>query len=575
VKLVEALRFSRQAAAREAEEFGLFLACSFPPLHLGTFLGAHLATEIPGRRIVVDSRHCGNLIDNLHLGEEARRQNIVVAIEWWDLDPRLSMRSLGGWNDAENVLRTVETASRRLRQSLSTIQAGQIVVSFPTLPFPPVFPVTSELLGRAETCVRHSVGELVHWAVGRDRMHLLHPDALAELSPMAERWDVRMDLATGFPYKLKHADALAGMCARSLTNETRGKGIIIDADDTLWQGIAGEIGAENVSWSLENDSQTHGLFQQALAVLANRGVLIAIASKNDRDVVIKALERTDLAISKDVFFPVEAHWGRKSESVARILRAWNVDAASVVFVDDDAMEIAEVQQRFPSLRCRVFPRGDAAGVMELLKWLRDEFGREFSNDEDDLRRHSIEQNLAFEAEGKQTDSEGFLKALEANITIKRADRMSSRAWELINKTNQFNLNGSRYTMDQWRARGERDSDFVLTVTYADRFGSLGTIATMAGRADERRLYLEDWAISCRAFSRRVEYLCLAFLFDRFEKDAISIAFRATERNCVAQNLVKSFFGSTPINGTAELILTSELFGKECPRLYHRVSYYAG
>jgi predicted enzyme involved in methoxymalonyl-ACP biosynthesis len=194
------------------------------------------------------------------------------------------------------------------------------------------------------------------------------------------------------------------------------------------------------------------------------------------------------------------------------------------------------------------------------------------DEEDKLRRHSIEQNPAFDAEGKQTDPEEFLRTLEANITIKRVDRLSSRAWELINKTNQFNLNGRRYTMDQWQAHGECDSDFVLTVTYEDRFGSLGTIATMAGRVAERRLYLEDWAISCRAFSRRVEYLCLALLFDRFEKDAISIAFRETERNRAVQNLVKSLFGCIPVNGSGELVLTSKLFGKECPRLYQRVSY---
>ena len=574
MKLVDALKLYHHGETRSAEEFRLFIACSFPPLHLSTLTGAYLAKTVPDRRIAVNHGRCGDLIENLQLGNDAKQPNLFVVIEWWDFDPRLSIRSLGGWNDTESILRTVDAACRRLRQNLSKIQAQQIVICLPTLPLPPLFPVQSELLGRTEACLRHAVTDLIHWAISRDRMHVLHPDAIAELSPMTERWDARMDLETGFPYKLTHADSLARMCARLLTGGARRKGIITDADDTLWHGIAGEVGAENVSWSLENDSQVHGLFQQALAVLANKGVLIAIASKNDREVVMKALQRSDLAMEKDAFFPIEAHWGAKSESVSRILRTWNIDPTSVVFIDDNTVEIAEVQARFPNLECRVFPKGDPAAVIELLKWLRDEFGCESSSDENKLRRHSIEQNLIFEAEGEQADPEEFLKTLEASVTIRVAGRSSSRAWELVNKTNQFNLNGCRYTLEQWLARGERESDFVFTVAYQDRFGPLGTIATMAGHTADQRIYLEDWAISCRAFSRRLEYLCLAFLFDRFGKDAISIAFCATDRNHVAQNLLQLLIGSLPRNGNAELILTSERFERQCPRLYQRISYAA-
>jgi FkbH-like protein len=142
--------------------------------------------------------------------------------------------------------------------------------------------------------------------------------------------------------------------------------------------------------------------------------------------------------------------------------------------------------------------------------------------------------------------------------------------ELVNKTNQFTINGARYTLDQWQACGERPDDFVLTVAYQDCFGPLGTIATMAGRVCEQAVHLEDWVISCRAFSRRIEYRCLAFLFSCFKKESVRIAFCHTPRNGPAQDLLKSFFELPPADGSATLVLTRGEFEKSCPKLYHQV-----
>ena len=124
--------------------------------------------------------------------------------------------------------------------------------------------------------------------------------------------------------------------------------------------------------------------------------------------------------------------------------------------------------------------------------------------------------------------------------------------------------------DQWEACGERQDDFVLMVAYQDRFGPLGTIATMAGQVSEQAVHLEDWVISCRAFARRVEYRCLAFLFSCFKKDAVRIAFRPTPRNGPAQGMLRTFFGVLPSDGPATLLLTRFEFEKNCPSLYDRV-----
>src|SRR5260370_21275950 len=112
------------------------------------------------------------------------------------------------------------------------------------------------------------------------------------------------------------------------------KGLITDLDDTLWSGIAGEIGAEAVSWNLAGHSQIHGIYQQELRHLSEMGVLLGIATKNDTSVVEAALQRGDLYVPGDSFYPVRVRWGPKSGSVAEILQAWNIAPATRAFVHD-------------------------------------------------------------------------------------------------------------------------------------------------------------------------------------------------------------------------------------------------
>ena len=413
------------------------------------------------------------------------------------------------------------------------------------------------------------IAEAASWASAQTNLRVLHRDALAEVSPIRERWDMKSDLASGFPYTTAHADALASIATSILLPTPRRKGIISDLDDTFWAGLVGEVGSLNVTWTLEHGTQIHGLYQQLLASLAETGILIAIASKNDPDVAREALARKDLLIAGKALFPVDVHWGPKSESVARILKAWNVGASSVVFIDDSELELAEVRNAFPEMECIRFPKQNAAAALQLLRWLRDEFGREAANPEDKIRRESLQQAEVFQTEAAQIDPEEFLRSMDATVTIADPDREDRRAFELVNKTNQFNINGARYTSDAWNNRGERPGDFVLTVAYEDRFGPLGKIAVMAGTARDGRVDLEDWVISCRAFSRRIEYQCLRSLFELFNATEMIIRYKETARNGPSGDLMKTLCNS-PSAGEQGLILFRENFENRCPMLYHKV-----
>src|SRR5207248_6984173 len=140
---------------------------------------------------------------------------------------------------------------------------------------------------------------------------------LDRLSPPAERRDVQAEILFGFPYRPAHAAAVAELLTELLKTPAPKKGLITDLDDTLWAGLLGEVGADGVSWDLDHRSQLHGLYQQTLGALADAGVLIGVASKNDAARVHEAFRRRDLLLRRERVFPFEIHWGAKSESVAR------------------------------------------------------------------------------------------------------------------------------------------------------------------------------------------------------------------------------------------------------------------
>lgn len=345
--------------------------------------------------------------------------------------------------------------------------------------------------------------------------------------------------------------------------------MIVDLDDTLWSGIVGEVGVGGISWHQELHTQVHALLQQMLAQMAENGVLLAVASKNEPETVRQALARSDLLVSPDAFFPIIASWGPKSAAVNEILRVWNVGADSVVFLDDNPMELSEVQAAQPGVTGLRFNPKDPAAVWDVLLQLRDLFGKPAVFEEDRLRRDSIRASAALQDLEQRADSGGFLQTLAGRLTIDyRKDAADKRPLELINKTNQFNLNGIRITEGDWLA-GLRDSNSIAAVvSYEDKFGSLGKIAVLLGRNGGLQIAVTSWVMSCRAFARRIEHHTLDSLFRLYGVDELLFDFRPTERNQPLQQFFQEIGASCRESG--QLRLTRQKFLEARRGLPHNV-----
>ena len=573
MQLIEALQLVRRQTNDGSPETKVFLGCGFTPLHLQTFLAAELGLALPGARINVKTGLFGDLCGSLErLGPEGL-DSVFVAIEWGDLDSRLALRTLGGWRPSQmpDIIESAARTAKRLQAGLAKI-AGKLptIVSQPTLPLPPMFASIPGQATATELELRAILPSLMADLSRLPNLRILGAQELDGNSPARTRHDLRSDMMSGFPYTIAHASALAAAMARLVRIAPRKKGLITDLDDTLWLGILGEEGVDGVSWHLDKHSHMHGLYQQFLASLSAAGVLVAVASKNDAELVERAFQRSDLLLSKNDVFPFEANWSPKSESVQRILTTWNIGPDAVVFIDDSPMEVAEVKAAFPEMECIVFPKADHDAIWSLVKHLRDLFGKSILTDDDSIRLQSIRDASAWRDASQQPghSMDDFLKTAEARIEFESVQSGNdARAFELVNKTNQFNLNGKRFGEAEWNGMLKAPGAFALAVSYKDKFGALGKIAVLTGSKQGRAAQVIAWVMSCRAFSRRIEHQCLKHLFESLDVDELAFEYKATPRNGPTQEFFTEIFGELPAGGVR---LSKEQFAAKLPPLFHTV-----
>lgn len=562
--LREALKLGRSADERSdgAAVHRVGVACSFTPLHVETFVRAYLIQGRPDVRVTTATGIYGDLAGTIDQFVAEGVDSCVVVLEWADLDPRLGWRETVGASigDIGDVTTTAHQRLDRIAKRLEVLGSRcRTAVILPTLDLPAAYDGHPSGVGRLRARLDLLLAEFADRVVATPGLVLVNWETRVQR-------DLRSEIRSGFPHPIMHASALAAACVEELLPRVAKKGLITDLDDTLWRGLVGEIGPAAVTWDLDSGSHAHALYQQLLAALAARGVLLAVASKNDPDVVQAALERPDLIVAPERIFPVAASWGPKSQSVDAILTAWNIAASDVVFVDDSPMELAEVAARHPGITPIRFPAADQGAVAETLREIAALLWREDVTADDRLRLDSLRAAGAVaQARDGADDREGFLIDLAGRITINATSSawQAPRARELVNKTNQFNLNGRRFDEAQWQQACTREGAFLWSISYEDRFGPLGVIGVLAGVMQGTVATVDCWVLSCRAFSRAIEHHVLAALAEDF--DTVLFDFHRTERNGVLGSLLDRV---APPDMQGHRVLDEQLLSGDSPTAVH-------
>lgn len=344
-------------------------------------------------------------------------------------------------------------------------------------------------------------------------------------------------LANGVPIAGAHNGEVAQVIVNSRLKfvENSWKVLITDLDNVLWKGLAAEEGAEGIQCSSEGVGFRHFLYQGLLVKLKASGVILAAVSRNDLDIARAPIVAGKTLLTENDFVEILASYEPKSVHIQCLAESLNLGLDSFVFVDDNPIELAEVSMALPQVKCLQFPVHDDQ-LAHFLQDLATLFARNTISSEDRQRTEMYRHRLAAKPPSARegADLTDFLAKLQMELTIfdrSAADR--ERAVQLINKTNQFNLNGRRISHDQVAAI-LADGGRLITAKLDDRTGSHGEMLVCL--IDEKR-HILAFVLSCRVFQRQVEYAFICWLVQRFGSE-FQLAYLATDKNTPIREFLK-------------------------------------
>lgn len=284
------------------------------------------------------------------------------------------------------------------------------------------------------------------------------------------------------------------------------KVLVLDLDHTLWGGVIAEDGIEGIELG---DSSPRGeafkAFQKYLLALSERGVLLAVCSKNDHARAVEVFEKhPEMVLRLEHFAAFKANWDPKSDNLQRIADELHLGLDSFVFADDNPAEI-EIVRQFQPLVEGVLLGPDPAEFIGRLQ-----AGRHFEPGnvtEEDLGRTAQyrQERRRTELAASVTDMPAYLASLEMRATIKEFDALDlPRIAQLIARSNQFNLTTARRSEAEIQGLLSRPDYRCFTMRLEDRFGDSGLISVVIAKIEDSVLVLDTCLMSCRVLKRQVE-----------------------------------------------------------------------
>ncbi|MFJ1969685.1 SDR family NAD(P)-dependent oxidoreductase [Streptomyces sp. NPDC087903] len=382
---------------------------------------------------------------------------------------------------------------------------------------------------------------------------VLRPDDWTRHHAVGERFDVRTERLAHLPFTQHFQAAVALRLAETVRAVRRPapKVIVVDGDETLWGGVAGETGPGSVDLTGPRELLARRLLRWRAA-----GALLALVSNNDEDTVRAVLDRPESTLKAEHFSLLSAAWGPKPARLAEAARGLNLGLDSFLFLDDNPAEIAKMRSALPQVLSVTCP--PTAELPEFLRRLWP-LVPAAATAEDALRARFYEQERERDAVRDQAGFEEFLAQLDLHVEMRElgADAVP-RGEQLVRRTNQFTLRGRSADggdLARWREHGE-----VWTAAARDRFGDYGQIGLLAVRAEGDQLDVLAWLMSCRALGRGVEERMLQWLADRAEQlgcTKIRLTAERTPRNVPARRLLAALGGGDQDDERLEAVSTPE------------------
>jgi FkbH-like protein len=542
---------------RALVEFGAELRAEAPATRLALLASATVDHLAPGIRVGALRR--GLLVD-CHVGTygQYRQELLQTSSSLHEFNPQTVLFSISAREaiaavplsasraEAEDALhRTIQELRELWREARNRLKSTVIQQTF--------LNTSENLFGNHDRLVWGSPQRLT------DRLNELlaeaaHTDGIALLdvahSAARDGLDAWFDTARWLQAKMEIAPAAAPLYGELLARviaAQRGlskKCLILDLDNTVWGGVIGDAGIDGITLGQGSaEGEAYAALQRYAQQLAQRGIVLAVCSKNDARIAEEAFgNHPEMILKRKEIACFVANWEPKEGNIRKIAQQLNLGLDSMVFVDDNPVERAAVREALPMVAVPELPADPAqyvrciaaAGYFEAIAFTAD----------DQQRIEQYAANASREAVLSSVgDLQEFLSGLRMTVVFGRAREVDlTRVTQLINKTNQFNTTTRRYAADEVSHFCRDPNTFVLQFRLIDRFGDNGLVSVMILKPEPSSpdvLYIDTWVMSCRVFGRELEFEAINIAVEA----AAANGFRAlrgdyipTAKNAVIQNL---------------------------------------
>jgi FkbH-like protein len=514
---------------------------------LEPYLGAHLVGRNFKPRITVGPFNQLRQVCYDHQAVLGGSDFDVIGLLWRveDLFPDMLARCLHSASavaDLKQEVKGLADAVAHLRQSFK----GTIIVS--TVPYPsmPGFEVWDIAQASSGMMVFSALSQFWTQEIGKlERVRLFDLHGLMLNAGIKQAHDARKWQLYRQPYTEPFWHDVGRMLGRMIAAEKINpkKCIVLDLDNTLWGGIIGEDRLEGIQIGDEFPGRAYRDFQRHLLHLKSKGVLLAVASKNNPDDAYEVFDKHDaMVLSRSDIAVFEIHWESKVESIKRVARKLNIGLDALVFVDDNPKEIGEVAERLPDVTCVMVPEE----LAELPGLLAETEFFDFAEitDEDRRRTEMMAADTIREQTQERMSEEEFRKSLNLTIHVFTAQKQHmARVTQLINKTNQFNLTTVRRTQDEVDALALCKDTLVMGMHIKDKYGDYGLVGVSILKKANTICLIDTLLMSCRVLGRGAEDTFIAKLAEAAVSlgcDEMRGKYIPTRKNAMVADLYRRF-----------------------------------
>lgn len=284
------------------------------------------------------------------------------------------------------------------------------------------------------------------------------------------------------------------------------KCIVLDLDNTLWGGVIGDDGLEGIQIGELGLGHAFADFQNWLKELKNRGIILAVCSKNNEDIAKEPFQKhPEMVLHLDDISMFVANWEDKATNIKHIQKVLNIGMDSIVFLDDNKFERNLVRELVPDITVPELPEDPAQYVSYLKQCNLFETATYSEEDKNRTQQYQAETNRT-EMEKQFASFDDYLVGLNMIATAKPFDTYNyPRIAQLSQRSNQFNLRTIRYTEAQIKDIAESDKHLTLYFTLKDKFGDYGLISVVIlDKQNKEELFISEWFMSCRVLKRGME-----------------------------------------------------------------------